>query len=244
MHRKGFTLIELLIVIAIIAILALIAIPNFLEAQTRAKISRAQTDMRTIATALETYLVDHNSYLFCSGFHYALWTSTNASTQHKTFERLTTPVAYLTGGKVFEDPFGYPASARYTSVAGTSTWVRSAPNPITNDSELLATKCYYYAVTNEGGYTANWENTYGNLPRTWFLQCKGPDQAYYSMGTIVRYLINPNSSVTAQQADANAAACVYDPSNGTISIGSIWRVGGMSCEYTGRAFAVMSRMQK
>lgn len=38
--KRGFTLIELLIVVAIIAILAAI-VPNFLEAQVRAKVSRA-----------------------------------------------------------------------------------------------------------------------------------------------------------------------------------------------------------
>ena len=60
--KKGFTLIELLIVVAIIAILAAIAVPNFLEAQVRAKISRGKADMRSIATALETYKMDHNKY--------------------------------------------------------------------------------------------------------------------------------------------------------------------------------------
>ena len=61
-RTSGFTLIELLIVVAIIAILAAIAVPNFLEAQTRAKISRARADMRTITTGLESYHIDHNAY--------------------------------------------------------------------------------------------------------------------------------------------------------------------------------------
>lgn len=60
--NRAFTLIELLIVVAIIAILAAIAVPNFLEAQTRAKVSRVTTDMRTLATAMETYRLDNNGY--------------------------------------------------------------------------------------------------------------------------------------------------------------------------------------
>ena len=59
---KAFTLIELLIVVAIIAILASIAVPNFLEAQTRAKVARASSDMRTLVTAVESYAVDWNTY--------------------------------------------------------------------------------------------------------------------------------------------------------------------------------------
>jgi prepilin-type N-terminal cleavage/methylation domain-containing protein len=59
---KGFTLIELLIVVAIIAILAAIAVPNFLEAQTRSKVSRVVADMRSYATGIESYYVDNNSY--------------------------------------------------------------------------------------------------------------------------------------------------------------------------------------
>lgn len=60
--RRAFTLIELLIVVAIIAILAAIAVPNFLEAQTRAKLARVGNDMRAIATALETYRLDNSGY--------------------------------------------------------------------------------------------------------------------------------------------------------------------------------------
>jgi len=60
--RRGFTLIELLIVIAIILILIAIALPNFLEAQIRAKVTRVKADLRTIATAMESYLQDWQIY--------------------------------------------------------------------------------------------------------------------------------------------------------------------------------------
>jgi prepilin-type N-terminal cleavage/methylation domain-containing protein len=66
---KGFTLIELLIVVAIIAILAAIAVPNFLEAQVRSKVSRAHSDMRSLATAIESYMVDNNKFpAACSNY--------------------------------------------------------------------------------------------------------------------------------------------------------------------------------
>jgi len=60
--EEGFTLIELLIVVAIIGIIAGIAIPNFLGARTKARVTRAFADMRAIADALEMYYVDNTTY--------------------------------------------------------------------------------------------------------------------------------------------------------------------------------------
>ena len=60
--RSAFTLIELLIVVAIIGILAAIAVPNFLNAQVRAKVANTQADQRSLATAIESYRLDNNMY--------------------------------------------------------------------------------------------------------------------------------------------------------------------------------------
>lgn len=93
---SGFTLIELLIVVAIIAILAAIAVPNFLEAQTRSKVSRVKADMRSFATAIEAYLVDNNR-LYRTYRPNATWTRTRVNSA------FTTPIAYITS--VLPDPF-------------------------------------------------------------------------------------------------------------------------------------------
>jgi prepilin-type N-terminal cleavage/methylation domain-containing protein len=60
--EKGFTLIELMIVIAIIGILAAIAIPQFSAYRMRSYNSKAQSDVRNLATAQEAYYVDESSY--------------------------------------------------------------------------------------------------------------------------------------------------------------------------------------
>jgi len=105
-NLRAFTLIELLIVVAIIAILAAIAVPNFIEAQTRAKVSRLKSDMRTSSLGLNSYYVDNNAYPWDA--HHdgraGIGLLGNNGWFFNRQVRLTTPVAYLSSVN-FPDPF-------------------------------------------------------------------------------------------------------------------------------------------
>lgn len=219
---RGFTLIELLIVVAIIAILAAIAVPNFLEAQTRAKISRAKSDMRTLATALESYYVDHESY-----------TSRNlegdnpqsAGTSHgqpwwRGLALLTSPIAYISGipldgfgdSKVDNNPANRrgPGYGLGTGIANPRTQVGISANNIPTNR----TDCY-------------------------MLESDGPDRYDDTGGVILATSRFPFPAI----ADVNdleavlyvdfvgqplaAHALLYDPTNGTVSGGEIARFGGV-----------------
>ena len=62
-RTTAFTLIEMMIVIVVIAILIGILLPQFRGTQDEASIQRARSELRTIATALESYYI-HNSNAF------------------------------------------------------------------------------------------------------------------------------------------------------------------------------------
>ncbi len=96
--KQGFTLIELLIVVAIIGILAAIAVPNFLNAQVRAKVAKVESDFRTIATAMEMYFLEHNQYPVWRTFD-----GGNIWPVSRRLNPLTTPISYMS--TVPEDPF-------------------------------------------------------------------------------------------------------------------------------------------
>lgn len=203
--RKGFTLIELLIVVAIIAILAAIAVPNFLEAQVRAKISRSRSDMRTMATGLEAYSIDNGKYPpWLNSFTtpcFSLLGDTGTNSMWGLC-RLTSPIAYLST---------VPYDAFRTKGA------RNLKNPgQTKPSYDYVTTSYYYCTQAKN--TTNAEIRADTAGYKWAVAGVGPslNQANPGLFSVLIGTINASKNPDSE-------CFSYDPSNGTVSRGFLIR---------------------
>lgn len=214
MGTRAFTLIELLIVVAIIAILAAIAVPNFLEAQVRAKVSRSRNDVRSIATTLEMYAVDNNRYPLVGG-SYGDWDIINGAATHTLgIENcsyslpvcLTTPVAYASAlpmGSFNQKP---DASCRYDQMTPgafpAGYWYGTLDFFIAHG---------WQNQWRVGG-TAAPQGAYATFrgPANWVLLNKGPDGVWAKDST--------------EEVDY-PQLYQYDATNGTMSVGNVFRCG-------------------
>lgn len=193
---RGFTLIELLIVVAIIAILAAIAVPNFLEAQVRAKVSAAKADIKTLVTALEMYHIDNNKYVSheCLSNGKANWDVWNREGQ---LNRLTTPIAYMTTLPA-DTPFGVWGESFY-------------PGKEFRGYKYIGGE--YWTSMNHGGRT---------LRELYCLDWGFMDPDNMSTEFLL-YCIGPTRKISIGQVGKFTA---YDSSNGTVSVGDImWTQG-------------------
>ncbi len=178
--NRAFTLVELIICILILGILAVLIIPGLGRGRyshERSKVSRVKTDMRSTATAIESYYFDHEQWpamisMNRPGADSRWLTQSGGHRMHSISEGLTTPVAYITS--------------------------------LHTDMFALQGKSFAYHHDENG----------------WILISPGPDEDYDLKSPEKVY----DSSVSQPSPLLVSGPWTYDPTNGTMSNGDVWRV--------------------
>jgi type II secretion system protein G len=234
LQKSGFTLIELLIVVAIIAILAAIAVPNFLEAQTRSKVSRTLADMRTVRTALESYAVDYNKYpetdngVVANLVGTVTGTAPNqiavidpvfANQRWRSILRLTTPISYITSFPTSPWKETYSTAAGDAKIASAfKTYLYVAKRGLNGNA---------FTAQTDNGVAGNEANAfYENDRRAYIRQGQISSGSQLAEGDWQLKSVGPDavdnrSLTTSTPPGDDAGARLYDPTNGTVSRGDI-----------------------
>jgi len=211
----------------LLGLVACYPLSGYFEAQTRAKVARARTDMRSLATALEGYAVDCMRYpAFAVGdksVNGALGAKVAASAlpsfrlpeppaeatgewqlwpelkdHNLSFMTLTTPVAYITAYS--RDPFSPQSKATFV-------YWSVCPGQADPSGKVLPPD---YRATGIG----------------WILVSPGPDGDYDLANEWDVYdpTVSQPSLRLLAGTNKKGSAFTYDPTNGTVSNGDIWRV--------------------
>ncbi|MBM3333647.1 prepilin-type N-terminal cleavage/methylation domain-containing protein [Candidatus Sumerlaeota bacterium] len=243
---RGFTLIELLIVVAIIAILAAIAVPNFLEAQVRSKVSRTRGDMRSLANALEAYYVDFNLYPPWGTSQFPVIANTFTYNQAIAIQagRPNTGYALLPNFKMR----GRTPATMFSSITTPVAYINSLP------SDAFANRrgntfCFFSVNPSDAAAVRQFATIASGRPRGgvgWILWSGGPDVDEFKTGNTDSpfRVYNPITSqpstfeqgpprgigpmvggiIAGRNPGSNNECFTYDPTNGTVSPGDVWRL--------------------
>jgi prepilin-type N-terminal cleavage/methylation domain-containing protein len=214
MRNLGFTLIELLIVIAIILILIAIALPNFLEAQVRARITNAMGEMRSIEPAIAAYFQDWKRYPR-DGFELPSISGYYPEENPRIWVQLTSPIKYFSTipldefHSAYKDTNNLQRSDKHQTYRYYAAWWRCLA--------LGGTPVQKSEKCNQLPKGSNYDSDFLGK---WIIWSPGPNRVHdFGEWAMYKPLARVGWSVTS------GSSPVYSATNGTVSDGDIVKWG-------------------
>ncbi|MDX9753033.1 MAG: prepilin-type N-terminal cleavage/methylation domain-containing protein [bacterium] len=213
-HKStGFTLIELLIVVAIIGILAAIAVPNFMNAQIRAKVARCYSDMRSLSTSIAIFNTEKGKMLVdirdddntagmerIDKYYNGVGANGGAGNRNNlaVLSPLTSPISYMSS--IPKSPF-VPSNQMTSTTGNNEAWGREG-----NDA-------YVY-----------WDNDpeFPDGEQDWNVAFLGRYIPNFKPWDYILISFGPG----ANSDDTTTSGMPYNPSNGMVSKGEIFLTNG------------------
>jgi prepilin-type N-terminal cleavage/methylation domain-containing protein len=221
--RRGFTLIELLIVIAIILILISIALPNFLEAQERARVARAKGNLKTMETAVLSHQLTYG-FLY-SDYNDPATVTRKTRNKSSPFIQLPCPIspviARSKGGLTF-------------IVSQDTFYAANLHCPLTTPMKFMdAAKTV--DPWSDGTIPVGMDSRY-EVPAG--ARGDSPKYILYSA-----YFVSGPDRIAGhwlRGSDPRGIGLVYSPTNGTRSMGDLWMVAANDATFAKREYVPLS----
>ena len=222
----AFTLVELMVVVSIISILTLIAVPNFTDAQVRAKVSAVKNNLRVQAQKFEILQIDTSKYPTAGKWRWCLfWRVPTWITQaDDKFDKFD--IFYKNMFGPHQDPFEYEAMKRRGTRDYEWLAVKSGTEYLCNGFGFFHPKFMIEGI-ERGGATwqdmdvNNWKALHDQAGE-WMIYSPGPDLIVNSP-----YWIDVPGWGYGETGDGGYREknlfIDYDPTNGTVSYGNIIR---------------------
>mgnify|MGYP006303818937 CR=1 FL=1 len=154
----GFTLVELLVVVAIISLLVTMAVPNYLDAQTRAKATVVAADQKVLGDAILMYCLDNGTW------------PPHLDGDRSQHRFMTSPIAYIS--EPVRDKFQEGTLARWRNGYEESVGMLHAEPHAIQHEKYKRTEPEFYNRTKNAAF---------------FIWSFGPDQRHDDGTDVVRF---------------------------------------------------------